>query len=67
MYKIETEYHLITSSENKLPKYICNGLCKKAYWDGDLKEQLVIPLNIMKCESCNGNIKAITKADYKVI
>lgn len=67
MYKIETEYHFITSNENELPKYICNGLCKKAYWNYDVKEQLNTPLAILKCESCNGNITTIKKEDYKVI
>ena len=67
MYKVETKYHFITSNENELPKYICNGLCKKAYWNDDVKEQLKTPLTVMRCESCQGNIRAIKKEDYKVI
>lgn len=67
MYKIETEYHLITSNENELPKYICNGLCKKAFWEDDVREQLKVPLIVMKCEACNGNIRAIKEEDYNVV
>jgi NAD-dependent SIR2 family protein deacetylase len=65
MQKIETEYHYITSSENEAPKYICKGKCKKAYWENDYRE--ASPLEIIKCSSCNGNVGAITKNEYKVI
>jgi hypothetical protein len=65
MYKIETEYHFITSNENELPQYICNGLCKKAYWSADYRG--ISPLEVIKCESCGGNIRSINKDEYKII
>lgn len=65
MQKIETEYHFIESSENEPPKYICKGPCKKAYWSADYRG--ISPLEVIKCASCGGDIRSITKEDYKVI
>jgi hypothetical protein len=65
MQKIETEYHYITSSENDAPKYICTGKCRKAYWANDYRG--ASPLEVLKCDACNGNITSITKEQYKVI
>jgi len=65
MYQIESKYHFITSNENEKPKYICSGLCKKAYWED--KHKKPNPVELLKCESCEGILKTITKDDYKVI
>lgn len=65
MQKIETKYHFITTNENEPPKYICSGLCKKAYWEN--KHEKPNPLVLLKCESCDGVLKTITKDEYKTI
>ena len=65
MYKIETKYHFITSNENDLPKYICNGLCKKAYWESENNNPNA--LEVLQCESCQGALIPITKEDYKTL
>ncbi len=65
MQKIETKYHFITTNENEAPKYICSGLCKKAFWKSENKNSNA--LEILQCESCNGALIPITKGDYKIL
>ena len=65
MQKVETKYHFITTNENDAPKYVCSGLCEKVYWEDKISPFSV--LEIAKCESCDGQLKAVSRNNYKVI
>lgn len=69
MFKIETEYHVTSSSVyNDLPKYKCHGKCKKVWWKNDIEDEHEnAVLMAFKCPMCDGQLKLAKKGDYKII
>ena len=67
MIKVETPFHFITSDNDELPHYVCDGKCKSAWWKDEpqLKSQSV--LHTLNCPKCGGHIRAAKESDYKVI
>ena len=66
MQKVETTYHTIWSSEQKAPRYACNGPCRKVWWSVDIAPPP--PPEMVTCPQCKGSLKAaIEGTDYRVI
>lgn len=64
MYKIETAYHIIESSNNNEPELACVGHCKSVWWLEEFDNYNVLST----CPKCGGYLKKASNGeDFKVL